>query len=72
MNIDEIDILTESVREALQEAADTQNTLHFLNRILTQAVLTHGGELRVDPSLSEQAKAEKRRLEFGDGGVRLV
>ena len=68
----EINILMEDVRSAIQAAVSAENTADYLYRILVQAVLTHGGNLPVDPHLADQAKAEKRRLEFGDGGVRLV
>ena len=72
METNEINTLMENVRAALQGAANAENTANFLHRVLVQAVLTHGGELPVDPSLADQAKADTRRLEFGGGGVRLV
>ena len=72
MDSTQIKELCAQVERALNDAAASRQRVEFLSRVLTQAVLTHGGELRVDPALAETARAETRLLEFGSGGVRLV
>lgn len=72
MDAREIQQLAEDVKCALNGALAIKNNQEFMHRVMVQAVLTAGGELRVDPALADQAKTERRKLEFGAGGVRLV
>lgn len=72
MTSNEITDLKRDFDSALTSAANAVRTLEFYTRVLKQAVLTHGGELRVDPSLSGEADRDTRTLEFGAGGVRLI
>jgi hypothetical protein len=60
------------VRELEEELEKEANRRLFYHRVLTQAVLTHSGELTVDPARALEAMNETRVLEFGQGGVRLV
>jgi hypothetical protein len=72
MTIERIAQLKKDLDTALADALNQAETLQFYARVLRQAVLTHGGELRVDPSLSDQARQDTRALEFNGGGVRLI
>ena len=72
MSSDEIKDLAKQVGDALLELQHTQEALEFYMRVLRQAVLTHGGELRVDPAFSKEASSCKLGLEICSGGVRLL
>jgi len=67
-----IKALHDDLDEVLNASAEALCRANFYEMVLRQAVLTHGGELRVDPSLMEAANADRRALVFGQGGVRLV
>ncbi len=68
MNIEdlkaELDLLISGAKADRRDAA-------FYKRILVQAVLTAGGTLPVDPTLSDAAKAFEGDLYFGNGIVSL-
>lgn len=49
------------------ETAEAKNL--FYERVLRQAVLTHGGKLPIDPQLAVEAKNETIELWIGNGGV---
>lgn len=71
MNVDQVIDLGKEVSRALAEVAAVAQERDMLRRVLKQAVLTHGGELRIDTSLADEAKNDKRMLEIGGGGVRM-
>ncbi len=56
-----------------QELKGKRKRVAFLERVLAQAVLTHGGMLTIDPHQCNEAilELETRSLVFGDGAVRL-
>ena len=56
----------------IEDAAMARAELEFIKRVMRQAVMTHGGELKVDPAMADQAKSDTRPLEYGGGAVRLV
>ena len=72
MNADQIDDLGADVSHALAQLADVMRERDFLRRVLRQAVLTHGGELRIDVTLADAATADRRALAFGGGCVTLI
>jgi hypothetical protein len=69
-----LDKFVEELDDLRQFARDQHGDAQFYLRVLAQAVLSHGGELRVGPSLAEEAwaKLQTHRLEFCDGGVRFT
>lgn len=72
MTAEQIEGLVSELRMALQDAEEVFRENKFLKRILKQAVLTHGGKLRIDPLLARAAEEEKRVLECCQGGIRLI
>ena len=71
MNAKQVIDLGKEVTRALAEAVAVAQERDMLRRVLKQAVLTHGGELRIDTALADAAKNDKRTLEIGGGGARL-
>lgn len=71
MNAEQINKLGKEVTRALAEAVAVAQERDMLRRVLRQAVLTHGGELKIDIALADAAKNDKRALEISGGGVRM-
>jgi len=69
---EEIDAFCDAAKSVFESAQDAIEIYEFYTRMLKQAVLTHGGKLRIDPALADLAKNEKRRLAFGNGSVELL
>ena len=57
------------IRELVYRAQSVQGELQFLQRVLRQAIMTHGGRLPVDPALAGAAKKDTRPLLFECGGI---
>jgi len=72
MTLEEITSISDMVRDALQSAEEARAENRFLKRVLRQAILTHGGELKINPNLAEEAKRRLEPLDFGSGGVRFA
>lgn len=71
MNAEQVIDLGKEVTRALAEVVAVAQERDMLRRVLKLAVLTHGGELRIDTALADAAKNDKRTLEIGGGGVRM-
>jgi len=71
MDEEQINALAADLTRCLQWANEVNSERRLLLRVLAQAVLTHGGTLTVDPSLSRQAEACASRVLIGDGKVML-
>ena len=67
-----IDRLSSKVKTALSQMTELQAERDFLLRVIKQAVLTHGGTLKVDVAHAEAAKRDDGALIFGAGEVRLL
>jgi len=72
VNLARISRQIEDLQKELGALRATVDAMAFYKRVLIQAVLTAGGRLKVDPSLSEAAKAETRKLWIAGGEVSLV
>lgn len=71
MSHNDIDELISDVSLALRQVQSLVIERDFLERVLKQAVLTHGGVLKVDPELYEAAKNDPRELNYGSASVTL-
>lgn len=71
MTSEQIEDLTKEVTFTLSNANAISDDNAFLRRILKQAILTHGGELKIDINLADAAKNDKRQFVFGSGKVVL-
>ena len=72
MNGDDIRQIAQDVSNALEAAESAMRELRLLRRVITQACLTHGGEIKVDPGLANEAMTTRKVLEIGGGGIRLI
>lgn len=72
LNLADISRGIEDLRRNLADLRVMVDITGFYKRVLTQAVLTAGGRLSVDPSLAEAAAIEKRRLWIAGGEVKLI
>jgi hypothetical protein len=72
MTTDEVKDLGTEVTLALRHLTEVMQERDLLRRVLKQAILTHGGDLRVDPELYEAATSDKRSMDMSAGGVRLI
>jgi len=72
MKPEQIQSLSDDLKHALEHSINVMNERDFYLRIIKQAILSHGGELRIDSALGEQAKQETRNVEFCSGGARFI
>jgi hypothetical protein len=71
MTTEQADAESRRLKELLSYYQSVECERNFLARVLRQAVMTHGGVLRVDPDHAERARPDWP-LEMGGGQVRLV
>lgn len=67
--------LISDVKDLIRELEQLRRDSEFYNRVLMQAVLSHGGKLDIDPSKDVEAKAAINKgecLEFGNGRVTIL
>ena len=71
--LDRLEGIAADIKTVAGEVREQRARIKFLERVLAQAVLTHGDKLVIDPSKCTEAvlALESLVLEFGDGAVRL-
>lgn len=72
MNNTYIDELISDVKRELEKVKSLRSRVDFLERVLKQAVMTHNGELYVDPKLGQAASSSDKILDISGSGVRLM
>lgn len=70
--ISRLSTLASDLQETTQLIKDQQHRIEFLERILRQAVMTHGGLLSIDTQFGQDAFNSTARLWIGGDGVRLL
>lgn len=72
MNAENVRNLATEVYDSLTQLESVMRERDFYIRVLKQAVLSHNGELVIDPTLGMDAYNDTRILECNNGGVRLI
>lgn len=66
--LEDIQALTDEVRAVLGKAADLHSENFHLRRTLVQAILSHGGRLRIDADKAEEASTKANSPTFYHDG----
>lgn len=68
---DEVARYAEIHGDFLRRVENLARSHNLMVRLWKQALLTAGGEVKIDPQLADAAKADERNILFGSGGVRF-
>lgn len=70
--ISRLTALASDLQETAKLVEAQQHRIEHLERILRQAVMTHGGKLKVDVRLSDAAFSSKQEIWCGNGCIELL